>query len=170
MGINPASEGRSENRLQSPTPESLMPLVSPQKQPPLNATLGSELPNMSLQGSPKLSPLLWLLFRGPWSSSTLVPGGSLAFLLEMNWSHRAMEEQITSVIEESEFDVFDAVETKTKSLDFDPVMVFVEIEKPILKSQGTLNNQNNLKKRIKLKNSHFLISKLTTKSVIKTVW
>ena len=81
-----------------------------------------------------------------------------------------MEEQITSVIEESEFDVFDAVETKTKSLDFDPVMVFVEIEKPILKSQGTLNNQNNLKKRMKLKNSHFLISKLTTKSVIKTVW
>ena len=49
-----------------------------------------------------------------------------------------MEEQITSVIEEPEFYVFDAVPFKI------PVMAFVEIGKLILKSQGTLNNQHNL--------------------------
>ena len=60
-----------------------------------------------------------------------------------------MEEQITSVVEESEFDVFDAVPFKI------PMMVFVDIEKPILKSQGTLNNQNNLKKKNKTKELTF---------------
>lgn len=90
---------------------------------------------------PEIEPFLWMLFRrleGLWTSSTLVPVGSLAFLLEMNWSHRAMEEQITSVIEEPEFYVFNAVPFKI------PLMGFVEIGKLILKSQGMLNNQKNL--------------------------
>lgn len=47
-----------------------------------------------------------MLFGGlgePSSSSPPVPGGSLAFLLEMSRSHGATEEQITSGVEEPEF-------------------------------------------------------------------
>lgn len=55
---------------------------------------------------------------------------------------------------------FNAISFKTS------MMCFAEIERPIekihMESQGNLNNQTNLEKKTKLKDSHFLLSKLTT--------